>query len=57
MAAKTTTKRDSSESSFDWRTICATSRLWGRPEPEKTGSFYHRSSCFAEDHLKTYMPQ
>ncbi len=43
MAANTTTKRDSSPSSFDWRTICAASLLWGRPEPEKMGSFCPRT--------------
>jgi hypothetical protein len=42
-AANTTTNsEDSSPSSLAWRTIWAATRLWGRPPPEKMGSFWPR---------------
>jgi hypothetical protein len=43
MAAKTTEKLVSSSLRRAWRTIWAARRLWGRPEPEKIGSFWPRT--------------
>ena len=46
MAAKTMTNGSSEVRIFAWRTICAASRLCGRPLPEKIGSFCPRTSVF-----------
>ena len=53
MAAKTTAKLVSSPGSWAWRTICAASRLCGRPEPEKIGSFCPRTREFRPSMAET----
>ena len=47
MAAKTTAKLDSPSSTLAWRAIWAARAAWGRPEPEKMGSFCPRTRVFS----------
>ena len=46
MAANTMTNGSSEVRIFAWRMICAASLLWGRPLPEKMGSFWPRMRVF-----------
>jgi len=39
IAQNITANSSSSPSTFAWRAICAATRLWGSPLPEKRGSF------------------
>ena len=48
MAAKTTAKLEAeSPSTLAWRAIWAASWAWGRPLPEKMGSFCPRTRVFS----------
>ena len=53
MAANTTAKGSSVPRTFAWRAICAASWAWGRPEAEKMGSFWPRTSVFRPSMAET----
>ena len=53
MAANTTAKLDSPSSTLAWRAIWAASAEWGRPEPEKMGSFCPRTRVFRPSMVDT----
>ena len=53
MAANTTAKVSSSPRTRAWRAICAASAAWGRPEPEKIGSFWPRTRVFRPSIVET----
>ena len=53
MAANTTAKLSSVPRTLAWRAIWAASAAWGRPEPEKIGSFCPRTSVFRPSMVDT----
>ena len=53
MAANTTAKVSLSPRTRAWRAICAASAAWGRPEPEKIGSFWPRTRVFSPSIVDT----